>query len=75
MSKVICPNCRSENLTYFKEFYFTKYYRLNENNEPITKLLKKTKPDNSGMPENWKCEDCGLIFGGTSQISCAYKED
>lgn len=74
MKKVICPNCGSENLSYFKEFYFTKYYFLDKNNEPTEKCIRKSDPDSFSMPENWECKDCGTIFGGTANQSCDYKE-
>lgn len=74
MSKVICPNCDSENLTYFREFIITKYYALDKSNNPKEKCIRKSE-DDCNMPENWECKDCGYIFGGTAGISCKYKED
>ncbi len=76
MSKIIiCPNCKSENLKYFREFYFTRYYKLDENNEPTNKCIRKTAEDDSVMANNWECQDCGCVFGGTASTSCEYKED
>ena len=72
MSKLICPNCGSEKLTYFKEFCTIRYYLLDKNNNPTKKCTKK-KEDSCNMPENWQCLDCGYIFGGTANIQCAYK--
>lgn len=51
MSKVICPNCGSEKLTYFKEFCTIRYYLLDKNNNPTKKCTKK-KEDSCNMPEN-----------------------
>lgn len=73
--KVICPNCKSENLTYFKEFCITKYYKLDKNNEPTEKCIRLLKEDGLSLPENWECKECGCIFGGTSGISCEYKKE
>lgn len=67
MSKVICPNCGSEKLTYFKEFCITRYYLLDKNNNPTKKCTKKIE-DSCNMPENWQCLDCDYIFGGTANI-------
>lgn len=73
-NKVICPNCKSEKLKYFKEFIITRYYKLDNNNEPTEKCIRKSVEDSFNLPENWECEDCGCIFGGTANISCEYKE-
>ena len=72
MQKIICPNCKSENLTYFKEFVVTRYYSLDEKNNPKKYCIKKTKEDSCNMPENWQCKNCGMIFGGTAGIECDY---
>lgn len=75
MKKVICPNCKSENLSYYSEFCFTEYYALDKYNQPTKRCIRKTNPENDIMPYNWECKDCGCIFGGTNTtISCDYKE-
>ena len=77
MGKVICPNCGSEDLEYFMEFTYTKYYKLDENNRPTNKVLRAS--DNHRNDEvichNYICQDCGEIFGGTSPIKAKYKEE
>lgn len=75
MLKVICPNCKSENLKYFREFVITRYYKLDENNFPTKKCIYKTNEENCNMPENWECNDCGCIFGGTASMNCDYKKE
>lgn len=60
-----CPCCGSEKLTYFKESVLTRYYKLDKNNNPTKRCIRKSE-DSCNMPENWKCEKCGEIFGGTA---------
>lgn len=60
-----CPCCGSEKLTYFKESVLTRYYKLDKNNNPTKRCIRKNE-DSCNMPENWKCEKCGEIFGGTA---------
>lgn len=65
--KIICPNCESENLTYFEEKVYTKYYKLDENNIPTRKMEYRTNSEANGC-YNWYCKDCGYIFGGSAFI-------
>lgn len=60
-----CPCCGSEKLTYFKESVLTRYYKLDKNNNPTKRCIRKNE-DSCNMPENWECKKCGEIFGGTA---------
>ena len=73
MRKVICPNCKSEDLEYFEEVINTKFYKLNKYNVPTNKVIRTIKKDDIGC-FNYICQNCGEIFGGSASIGCEYKE-
>ncbi len=62
-----CPCCGSKDLTYFKESCITRYYKLDKNNNPTEKCVRKVEDTSCNMAENWQCKKCAEIFGGTSQ--------
>lgn len=73
MRKVICPNCKSEDLEYFQEVINTRFYKLDKCNEPTDKVIRTIKEDDIGC-YNYICKNCNLIFGGSAPINCDYKE-
>lgn len=73
MKKIICPNCKGENLEYFEESIYTRYYKLNKYNEP-TKTVKRRHDDGTNGCFNWECMDCGEVFGGSSPIPYETKD-
>lgn len=72
--RIICPKCGSKELVYFREFVITKYYALDNHNEPTKRCIKKDGPEDCNMPSNWECKNCGLIFGGTAQEEPKYED-
>lgn len=70
---VVCPNCESEDLEYFEERYYTKYFELDEYNEPTSKMKYRTISEPNGC-RNWQCNKCGCLFGGSSEQKALLKE-
>ena len=71
--KVICPNCKSEDLEYFQEIINTRFYKSDKYNVPTDKVIRTIKEDDIGC-YNYICQNCGLIFGGSAPINCEYKD-